>query len=80
MDTPYANEIRKNTIFCCFLDLRKPIPLSHKYSVTKISKIKTKASRLSANYFDWWPKGPLGLLIGGPLGPRAVSIGGPRAP
>jgi hypothetical protein len=35
------------------------------------------ARSVSANFFNWWPKGPLELFNGGNSGPLSLSIGGP---
>lgn len=35
---------------------------------------------VSANFFNWWPSGPLGPFFGGPVGPLSLHIGGPKAP
>lgn len=42
-------------------------------------KLKVTSS-VSANFFNWRPKGPLELFNGGDSGPLSHSIGGPHPP
>jgi hypothetical protein len=39
--------------------------------------VKGGRDSVSANFFNWWPKGPLELFNGGNSGPLSLSIGGP---